>query len=161
MNARCILGIDPGVTGGVAFYFPDQPTVIVAEDIPNVAGEVDADAFAARLKQMRPDFAVIERAGAMPGQGVSSTFKFGAAYGALCGVVAALGIPSHRVAPAVWKRHFKLDRDKEKSRALAVQLWPGAGCFSRKSDHGRAEAALIARWGAAVAFQAEIGRAAA
>jgi len=38
--------------------------------------------------------------------------------------------------------------DKEKSRALAIQFWPGCGFFSRKKDHGRAEAALIARYGA-------------
>jgi len=146
VHTGVILGIDPGVTGGIAYLYPDGR--VVAEDIPVAGGEVDVDSLAARIRTYRPCMAVIERAGAMPGQGVSSTFKFGAAYGALRAVVAALEIPQHIVGPAVWKRHFSLDKDKERSRALAIRLWPGTGWFSRKKDHGRAEAALIARYGA-------------
>lgn len=141
-----VLGIDPGVTGGIALFDPGEPSAIRAEDIPNVAGEVDVDTLAAIVREMGPTFAVIERVSAMPKQGVSSTFKFGAAYGALQAIVAVLEIPSHRVTPGKWKGHYRLDTDKEKARALALRLWPGNGCFSRKKDHGRAEAALIARW---------------
>lgn len=141
-------GIDPGITGGVAYYFPDNPKHITAEDIPNVNKEVDVDTLAARLRQMKPDVAFIERVSAMPKQGVSSTFRFGEAYGALKAVVAALDIPCHLVTPAKWKQHFRLSADKELSRALALRMWPGVGCFSRKKDHGRAEAALLAVYGA-------------
>lgn len=143
-----ILGVDPGITGGLAFYAPDEPSLVVAEDLPVVGNEVDVDTLARRIRQMAPTMAVIERVGAMPGQGVSSTFKFGAAYGAIRAAVAVLEIPTHLVTPAVWKRHFRLSADKEMSRALALRLWPGVGCFARKKDHGRAEAALIARYGA-------------
>jgi crossover junction endodeoxyribonuclease RuvC len=99
------------------------------------------------IAEASPAFAVVERASAMPKQGVVSVFKFGMAYGSLRTVVAVSKIPHRLVAPTVWKKHFKLDSDKEKSRALAMQLWPGCGLFSRKKDHGRAEAALIARYG--------------
>lgn len=139
-----ILGIDPGVTGGIAFLYPDG--TINAIDIPNVAGEVNIDLLARTISAVSPDVAIIERAGAMPGQGVSSTFKFGVAYGALRALVVALGIPHSVVSPAVWKRHFGLSSDKEQSRALAIRLWPGTGLFDRKKDHGRAESALIARY---------------
>src|SRR5262245_15058059 len=122
--AKLILGIDPGITGGLAFLTGTQ---VWTYDIPNVAGEVDVDALAGIVRMHQPAFAVIERAGAMPKQGVSSTFKYGVAYGALRAVVAVLHIPHRLVSPVVWKRHFKLDRDKEKSRALAIQLWPGCG----------------------------------
>lgn len=149
----CILGIDPGVTGGIAFYFPDAPARITAEDIPVAGGEVDVDTLAARVRQMGPTHAIIERASSRPGQGVASTFKYGQAYGALRAVVAALAIPSTLVTPARWKRHFGLDADKERSRALALRLWPGHDCFRRKSDHGRAEAALLAKYGAEVALR--------
>ena len=85
----------------------------------------------------------------MPKQGVSSTFKFGKAYGVVIGVVAALKIPVHFVAPSVWKRHFGLSADKEEARARALQYWPErAELFARKKDHGRAEAALLARYAA-------------
>lgn len=150
MSAICILGVDPGVTGGIAFYFPDEPGRITAEDIPNAGGEVDTDTLAARIRQLAPTMAVIERASSRPGQGVSSTFKYGAAYGALRAIVSVLHIPAHLVTPARWKGYFRLSADKELSRARALQLWPGAGCFARKKDHGRAEAALIARYGAEV-----------
>jgi hypothetical protein len=144
---RPILGIDPGITGGIAFLYPDR---IVAEDIPTVGGEVDVDTLVRRVRELCPRLAIIERAGAMPRQGVSSTFKYGVAYGALRTVVALCEIPYQLVTPAKWKNHFRLDADKEKSRALAIRLWPGCGLFERKKDHGRSEAALIARYGAEV-----------
>jgi len=146
----CVLGIDPGVTGGVAFYFTADPSSIIAEDIPVVDGEVNIAALKQRIAQLNPDMAVIERASSMPKQGVASTFKFGAAYGALRAIVACLGIPTHLVAATKWKRHYSLNTDKEKSRGLAIRYWPDSDAFSRKKDHGRAEAALIARYGAEV-----------
>lgn len=85
-----ILGIDPGVHGGVAFLYSGHVT---ADDIPVVGGEVDVDALVRRVREMRPRLAIIERAGAMPQQGVSSTFKYGVAYGALRTVVALCNIP--------------------------------------------------------------------
>jgi hypothetical protein len=141
-----ILGVDPGITGGLAFLFPTGEVEV--GDIPVVAGEVDVDTLVRQVRAFSPALAVIERANAMPKQGVSSTFKHGVAYGALRTVVALCNIPYRLVTPGKWKNHFGLDSDKEKSRALAIQFWPGCGFFSRKKDHGRAEAALIARYGA-------------
>jgi hypothetical protein len=144
----CIAAFDPGSSSGaVAFYFTSHPGHISAADLPVVAGQVDPATLAARLNQMRPDVAVIERVAAMPRQGVSSTFKFGTAYGILQGVVAALEIPVHFVTPGRWKKHFGLSAEKEESRARALHLWPGrSDLFGRKKDHGRAESALLARY---------------
>ncbi|KNY13096.1 hypothetical protein AKG11_30970 [Shinella sp. SUS2] len=150
MTEPCILGIDPGASGALSFYFPSHPELIAVEDAPLVAGEIDAAQVARRIEQMAPTMAVIELVGSMPKQGVSSTFKFGVAYGAVRGVVAALGVPTHLVTPSVWKKHFRLDSDKEKVRALAIRYWPTSQHFERKKDHGRAEAALIARYGAEI-----------
>ena len=151
MTAPCILGVDPGLTGAIAFFFPVAPDRVAAEDMPVVAGEVDCATVAARISQMAPAFAIVERVASMPKQGVASTFKFGASYGAVRGVLAALQIRTHLVAPAVWKKHFRLDSDKEKARAMALRLFAASpGHFSRKKDHGRAEAALLAVYGASV-----------
>ena len=91
---------------------------------------------------------VIEKQSARPGQGVSSTYKIGYGYGVLIGVLAALKFPVVEVAPATWKRATGLTgKDKEASRALARSLWPDCELLSRKGDHGRAEALLIARYG--------------
>lgn len=151
MSEHCILGIDPGLSGAIAFFFPSHAELIAAEDVPIADGEIDAATLSARIEQMRPTFAIIERVASMPRQGVSSTFKFGAAYGVVRGIVGSLKIPSHLVTPTKWKRHFNLSSDKEESRALALRLWPArAELFSRKKDHGHAEAALLARYGAEV-----------
>lgn len=143
-----VCGIDPGINGAVAFYVSTVPALVSAEDLPIVDGMTDAASLARTIEAMRPDLAVIERVGAMPKQGVSSTFRFGQAFGIAIGVVAALGVPVVMVAPARWKKHFGLPADKEASRARALQRWPGrAELFRRKKDHGRAEAALLAAYG--------------
>jgi crossover junction endodeoxyribonuclease RuvC len=148
MTNPCILAIDPGLTGGVALYFPAQDA-ITAEDMPVVGGDVDVATLSARIAQMKPDLAIVELVASRPGQGVASVFRFGVGFGMVRGVVAASGVPMHLVTPAKWKRHFGLDSDKEKARALALRLWPTrADLFSRKKDHGRAEASLLARYAA-------------
>jgi hypothetical protein len=145
----CIGSCDPGGSGAIAFLFKGYPRTISAEDTSIVAGEIDAATLADRITAMRPDLFIIERVGAMPKQGISSTFKFGKAYGVVIGVVAALKIPVHFVAPSVWKRHFGLSSDKEQCRGRALQYWPErAELFARKRDHHRAEAALLARFAA-------------
>jgi hypothetical protein len=148
LDETCYLGVDPGLSGAVAFYFPAYPERIAAYDVPVADKEIDAGAFARIVDRFCPAAAVIERVSAMPKQGVSSTFRFGQAYGTIRGVIQALGLPSHLVTPASWKKHFKLPSDKEKARALAVRLWPSSEHFERKMDHNRAEAALLARYGA-------------
>jgi crossover junction endodeoxyribonuclease RuvC len=144
----CIMGADPGHSGAISFYLPDHPELVSVEDLPIVAGAIDVATLADLIRQMRPNRAVIERVASMPKQGVASTFKFGAAYGALLGVVGALTIPSTLVAATKWKRELGLSADKEEARALALRTWPARSeLFKRKKDHGRAEAALLALWG--------------
>jgi crossover junction endodeoxyribonuclease RuvC len=144
----CIMGVDPGLTGALSFYFQNQGA-ISAEDMPVVAGDIDAATLAARIAQLKPDVAIVELVGAMPRQGLSSTFKFGVGYGMVRGIITAAGVPMPLVTPAKWKRSYGLDADKEKARAMALRLWPTrSDLFGRKKDHGRAEAALLARYGA-------------
>lgn len=69
---RCILGIDPGISGAIAFYFPGVPSRVRAEDVPVAGGEISAAGLTDRIRKMRPDVAIIERVSAMPGQGVAS-----------------------------------------------------------------------------------------
>ncbi len=142
----CILGVDPGSSGAIAFYFPTYDRLTV-EDMPVVGRDVDAATLAARIRQMLPTHAVVEQVASRPGQGVSSVFRFGVGYGVVLGVIAALEIPVHLVTPNRWKKACGLDSDKEKSRALALRHWPSrSDLFGRKKDDGRAEAALLARY---------------
>ena len=141
-----ILGIDPGaVSGAYAMLRPDGSGW--PDDLPVVNGQVDAAALSLIVHENHVDTAVVELVSSMPKQGVASTFKFGVAYGIIRGVLAANGVPTVFVTPSKWKGHFRLDRDKEKSRALAIQRFPDmASRFSLKRHQNRAEALLIAQY---------------
>lgn len=153
MSDLCLLGVDPGLTGALAFYFPRYPERIAVHDAPVIDGQIDGHGVKTLLDRYEPDAAVVELVGARPGQGVSSMFKFGLAFGIVRGVIAAEAVPHIFVAPSKWKKHFALSAEKEKSRALAIQTWPACSeSFRRAKDDGRAEAALLARYGADVAF---------
>ena len=148
MTKPCILAVNPGLTGALAFYFPAQDA-ITAEDMPIVSGDVDAATLVARIAQMRPDIAVVELVASRPGRAWPACSSLALASAWSARVIAAGGVPMHLVTPAKWKRHFNLDADKEKSRALALRFWPArSDLFGRKKDHGRAEAALLARYAA-------------
>lgn len=146
----CILAIDPGLTGAIAYYDPAFPDRVAVEDMPVVDGEVEPASLIRDIRTMAPAVAIIERVGPMPRDGAVQAFRFGSAYAAAKVAVAACGVPYHLVTPASWKRHFKLSggpEGKEQARALALQLFPAsASSFARKKDHGRAEAALLARF---------------
>lgn len=114
---------------------------------------LDAPGLAALIRGLGPvEHAVVERVASRPGQGVASTFSFGRALGAVEGVLAALGIDVTFALPAAWKRSSGLPTGASKaaSRDLARSLWPDlADQFRRVKDDGRAEAALIGRFGVA------------
>jgi crossover junction endodeoxyribonuclease RuvC len=148
-----VLGIDPGIRGGCAIVMVKDgaaPTLIDAIDIP-VTGigakeRVNGLALCAWIRRHQPDLALIERGQAMPKQGASSGFKYGRATGALEAVLACCELPMEIIEPTRWKKlHHLRGSEKEASRQRALQLFPAAhALFSRKMDHGRAEATLIA-----------------
>ena len=145
----CILGLDPGLSGAVAWYDPAEPTRVTVVDMPVVDKRVDGATLARLIKQSRPTFAIVELVGARPGQGVSSMFNFGCAFGTALGVIQGLQIPHWLVSPARWKKHLCLNADKERSRALALRTFTeSTESFARKKDDDRAEAALMAVYGA-------------
>lgn len=143
-----ILAIDPGIIGGWAVLDADGG-LVAAGDLP-VAGAgaqrmVSAPLFRTVLDRFQPSRAIVELVGAMPKQGVSSSFKFGRAVGVVEGVIGGAAVPIEWVSAARWKKHFRLNSEKEASRQMALRRWPAmAALFARKMDHGRAEAALLA-----------------
>ena len=151
-----ILGIDPGLSGAIAFYDTsnesvvviDMPTVEVTRNGKNkreVSPALIADAVAGKgIVQ-----AFVERVSAMPGQGVSSMFSFGRSVGVIEGVLAAYEIPVTLVTPQAWMKSMGVRAGKDGSRERAMQLFPQyADLFSRKKDDGRSDAVLIAKYGA-------------
>ena len=145
-----IIGIDPGLSGAIAFM-SDEGYLIGVVDMPTVEVNGKKKVSPQMLVSLLEDYddvkmVVIEEVGAMPGQGVTSMFNFGYSAGILAGVCAGLRMPMTLYRPAVWKRAAGVPADKGAARQMAQRLWPGSRDFDRVKDDGRAEAALLARW---------------
>lgn len=157
-----IIGIDPGCSGALVLLrdggeYVDHmlmPTIKVGSN-----SRVNGAAVAARVKQWVDRFehdytalafhAFLEKVGAMPKQGVSSTFTFGHAAGLVEGVITGAGIPLTLVTPQAWKKKVGLiGQDKDAARSRAIQLYPGLRELDTKAKgQAIADAILIARHG--------------
>lgn len=148
--AETIIGIDPGVNGGVAVLDSKTnelidvlrtPTFKVGKkkkiNITKMSDFVSAYALSSKI-------VAIEKVHAMPKQGVSSTFSFGFNTGVAHGVVKTFNLEVLEVHPAVWKGYFNLNKDKKAAIDKAQKLFP---LWTEYLKHdGNAEAALIARF---------------
>lgn len=153
-----VIGIDPGLKGAIARLDTTAGTLDV-QDVPTfelkrnnkTKREIDYHSLARLVDDMAKEAGtriVIELVGAMPGQGVSSMFAFGKAFGVLIGVSAATFCPIEFVTPAVWKKAMGVTASKDGARARASMLFPQqAHLWARVKDDGRAESALIALYG--------------
>lgn len=152
-----ILAIDPGLSGGVCIYAPQFSIASGMRwhlaDIQTI-GEgsqrrVDVMNLSQWIRLISPDCAFIEAVSAMPKQGVSSSFRFGRAAGAIDAVVGCCGIPITYISSRRWKKFHNLKgSDKEQSRQKCIQLAPELSVWlTLKRHHNRAEAALIAMYG--------------
>lgn len=135
------IGIDPGKNGGLA-VITDTEAYTVPLTRENLLYHIGIHKGAR---------CVLEKVGAMPGQGVVSMFTFGEGYGYIQGVLEAHKIPYELVHPKKWKKEFSITQDKNLSIDVAKRLFP---CVSLKAtprckkDHdGMAEALLMAEYG--------------
>lgn len=156
-----ILGIDPGLTGALAFYDTTTKTIEV-HDMPvvsvvrngknkNEVSPVLTSNIIAEHGQGKIGAAYLERVNAMPGQGVTSVFSFGRSSGIIEGILAAYDIPTHIVIPQRWQKAMEVRGGKDGSRERAMQLLPASsGKFNLKKHDGRADAALIAIYGSSM-----------
>lgn len=140
------IGIDPGNSGAICCTDNDRiGDIITTTDHPygRVWDRITDYVYGHRC------IACIEDVNAMPGQGVSSTFKFGKSYGSLLMLLAASKIPFTRVRPAMWCKEFGLKRKtgekssawKNRHKAVAQDLFPDI-----KISHANADALLISEY---------------
>ena len=151
-----IIGIDPGLSGGIAIL--DDNKVKEMFDMPVMAdGKKNKRQLNSALlvklikdniKDLENTIMVVEQVNAMPGQGVTSMFNFGQTFGAIKGICAALGLPIFFVRPAKWKKHFELiNSSKDASRTKAIEMYPSISeQLSKKKDVNKSDAILIARF---------------
>lgn len=151
---RYYLGIDPGLSGALAFYNPLDGDLKVY-DMPTheikVSGKkkrtMDIFGLANILDPMANEIivAAVEEVGAMPKQGVTSSFNFGFNAGCAQMAVAAYFIPLKTIRPNVWKAAMGITRDKNEARRQASRLLPKhSNLWPLVKHDGRAEAAMLA-----------------
>lgn len=175
-----VAGIDPGNSGGIAVIrdgvvVETMKMPLTDEDGPVVRKRkgkatkvqmkvIDTVAVYELLVKWQVDRIYIERVAAMPGQGVTSMFTFGQAYGRLlaaaqihCGE-ARDGLPRYvvKVSPRVWQKIMfegiskeTLDT-KKASVEVAARLHPEAvlrDTRSRVDHHGISDAVCLAHYG--------------
>lgn len=162
---KLVAGIDPGLNGAICLYDPtrlengrpghvwamyDMPTLEITRngkkrrqiDLYELARWVDKNAE-------HIGKAIIENPQGMPGQSSNSTHQLGLNCGIARMAIAAHFIPMELVSPQSWKKKMNLSKDKDSCRLRASQINPQAGQYwARVKDDGRAEAFLLAWYGA-------------
>ena len=161
-------GIDPGISGAVAWLdhhgtmrvidLPSMPIPGIGEKAM-VRTKIDARALAAHVRGVTPAGevarVVIEAVGVMGGKNnaVQTQGALLRSLGAIEAVMECLRLPITYVAPQTWKGLYGLidpklspTERKEAARQKALRLWPAHSALTRKRDHNRAEAALLANY---------------
>ena len=133
---KLYIGIDPGLSGGVAFI-PNT-----GEPWAHKMPETDRDLIDL-LRDSTRDMearAMLELVHSSPQMGVKSAFTFGEGFGRLQMALTALGVPYERVRPAVWQKAMGCltKGDKNVSKRRAQELFP-----TLKVTHAIADALLI------------------
>lgn len=165
-----VIGIDPGVTGAIAMVdrtgfrtVHDLPVAVRSQGKARVHNQVDPWALTRLLREVLQGHdkneivVVLELVNGRPAQDVSTVFSLAHSAGIIEGVIAALGLRLFMEPPHQWKKAVGLGRPagapkldaaqkKEAARQRAIMFYPTAP-LSRKKDHNRAEAILIARHG--------------
>lgn len=139
---RLYIGIDPGVSGGIAVV-DECGEVIGAWPMPSTEADVlavfrecgaDGDTLRAVLEWVRSS----------PQMGVVSAFTFGKGYGVLRMALTAAKIPFDEVTPGKWQQAMQCRSkgDKNITKRRAQELFP-----SQKITHAVADALLLAEYG--------------
>ena len=149
------LGIDPGLSGAMAFYRPaskatqaawiKNPLALRDLEAPLLRifdFHADEAAVAKHLRGMNlqvtlqnlksqilthglPQIALLESPNSLPSDGHVGAFKFGKVCGQIEAILAALEIPTVPIQPAVWKSLLNLSTSKDLSRAWAEKAFYG------------------------------------
>ena len=167
-DVMIIMGIDPGLTGGVVIL--NDQTVIFKSPMPIIKSSKTVSGKTKTKTLLDPvglrelflewsgmvDMVMLEKVHAMPKQGISSTFTFGRVFGTLEGMLTALEYPVTMVSPQTWTKelHRGCERSlkpKDKSRLVLGRLFPGLDLTpterSKMPHEGMLDALLLAEYG--------------
>lgn len=145
-----VIGLDPGVNGGIAWIADGKACV---EKMPDTLQDlwelIDNIRLASQIEVGRyydntHIRAYLEQVSSSPQMGVKSSFTFGNGFGHLEMALTAAGIPFERVRPQVWQKFLgcMTGGDKNVSKRKAQELFPQIKC-----THATSDALLIAEFG--------------
>lgn len=150
-----VVGIDPGVNGGLAIYDGKSVKCFKVPTLKKeISGKTRTEIDRAKLHNIFLEGAFygvcsrvyVEKVHSMPGQGVASMFSFGVSYGVVLGMIASWEWETVDVRPQEWRKSIGVLEGKEGSIITATALMPN-GVGEWHSHDGLAEAALIAYYG--------------
>jgi len=148
------IGIDPGTTGAAAILDGEGALVRVF-DLPTYEVKVSSKVrrvldppITKRLLDPYQENAVfiVEKVASRPMQAVQSIFSLGDTFGVLRAISEIMSPDVFYITPQKWKKYYQLGSAKDKSLEIARDLYPDAP-LTRKKDHNRAEALLLAHYG--------------
>lgn len=148
-----VMGVDPGKAGGVAVIQVIGRQIISL--VPMFDSVQDFNIFC-DFHRKAITHCWLEKAQAMPKQGVSSMFTYGQGFGEIIGVLTAQRIPFTLVGPRKWQQVIHEGTDSHldpKNRTLqaAQRLYPGQSLLaserSKKPHLGLMDALMIAEYG--------------
>lgn len=148
------IGIDPGQKGGIAII-DDDTNKLLSMEIPLSADKKEMstkeiyDFISNNFIIIDEVFCIIEKAQAMPKQGVTGVFNYGRGYGELIAILKILEIPYQEIQSQKWKKEFSLiKKDKKASVAMAQKLFPHEVFITERGRlmDGKAEACLMAEY---------------
>ena len=182
-----LVGIDPGASGAICILNKDG-SIHSVEDMPLIitktetrkkapkgsktktvktvkeSKEVDAKTLSTIIPEA--SITLLEKVGAMPGQGVTSMFSFGETYGSIKSIASIKSEKLLLVRPNEWQKYFGLTMSKKDKEGMSkgevtklhksniankvLELYPDArealtGPRGGLKD-GRADAIMIARY---------------
>jgi hypothetical protein len=153
------IGIDPGKSGGIV-ALNDAGAITRREVMPVLATAISPAGIIGTLRACRPGMeagmAYLEKAHAMPKQGVSSMFTYGTGFGYLEMALVCLRLPYELVMPSTWQREMFQGTDSKlepKNRAVhaATRIMDPSFFMAsercKKPHLGLVDAYLIAEYG--------------
>lgn len=140
MRLHC--GIDPGMSGSIACIPDNDAAKAWAIKMPETLRDLWEVITELNGFDYEP-VCMLEQVHSMPGQGVSSSFKFGRGFGTLEMALTAAGIRFEYVTPQKWQKALGCltKGDKNVSKAKSQQLFPHL-----KITHAIADGLLIAEY---------------
>lgn len=143
MKSNVIGAVDPGAKGAVCIMTSQRTEVHMLKDF--------------NMKLLRAcSHVFVEKAQAMPKQGVSSMFNYGVGFGEIIGWLKSMEVPYTLVTPSQWTKAMHMGvsaklEGKARSIEAAQRLFPGVSLLPTerctKASDGKAEALLICEFG--------------